>query len=279
MNNLPATTLMAIGGAMDLDGPGAALRELFRLGGGEHGRFVILPTASGLVNAGAGAREALVKLGAQHIPQILPVRSRLQALDPALLPAVEQATAIFFAGGDQLRITSFIGGAPLETALLAAHARGCLISGSSAGTAVLSQVMLAYGKSGPSPRAGMAQFAPGLGFTRRVIFDQHFRQRDRLGRLIYAVTNHPGLLGVGVDEDTAAVIETFPDGRERLRVIGRHAVTIVDGRPASAVMVADLEAGQPVAVAGLHVHVLTQGCEFDLLERCATLFEKPLELE
>ena len=104
-----------------------------------------------------------------------------------------------------MRITSIIGGTEFEQELLYAYRRGAVICGTSAGTAVMSKVMLAYGRGGATPRKGIARFSPGLGFTDKIIFDQHFRQRDRLGRLTYAISMHPGSLGVGVDENTCAI--------------------------------------------------------------------------
>jgi cyanophycinase len=137
--------------------------------------------------------------------------------------------------------------------------------------------MLAYGKNGATPRQSSAQFVPGLGFTNRIIFDQHFRQRDRLGRLLYAVANHPGKLGVGVDENTAAVIEADgPTQTEVLTVIGQNAVTIVDGRAIEATDVSELKPRQPVAVSGVRLHVLTHGCTFHLPEYRAHIPEKTL---
>jgi cyanophycinase len=268
------TTLIAIGGAMDLATPGVAAREFYELAGGPQARVVILPTASELPDAGVEMQQALLHLGMQQAPIILPIRTRQDAMT-ADCSLIETATAVFFAGGAQLRYTAAFGGTAIEQALLAAHARGALMGGSSAGAAVLSHLMIAVGRGGSSPRLGQAQFSRGLGFTDRAIFDQHFRQRDRLGRLIYAVCQHPGLIGVGVDEDTAAVLTE--DGPEaHLRVVGRNAVTIVDGRQITASDVAEREMGQPVAVAGLVVHVLTNGGEFDLATGKAVISARSL---
>jgi cyanophycinase len=172
-----------------------------------------------------------------------------------------------------MRLSSIIGGTKLESELHTAYQRGAIIGGTSAGTAILSKVMLAYGHSGATPRERIAQFSQGFGFTDKIIFDQHFRQRDRLGRLAYAVATHPGLLGVGVDENTAAIVEND----SKISVIGKHAVTIVDGKNITASTVAEVTSSRPIAISGLQVHVLTPGCTFDMRKR--TAYIPPLVLE
>jgi len=148
-----------------------------------------------------------------------------------------------------------------------------VVGGTSAGASILSRTMVAYGKGGASPRERILQMSAGLGFTDKFIFDQHFRQRDRLGRLIYAVASHPGIVGVGVDEDTAAVIEND----SRISVYGSGAVTIVDGNNITASNIAEVTASRPIAVSGLTVHVLTPGCTYDMKKRKAHI--PPLVLE
>ncbi|MBN1179903.1 MAG: cyanophycinase [Anaerolineae bacterium] len=265
-----APVLIAIGGAVDL-APPTPLQAFLEHAGGAEGRVVILPTASSLDDAGQAYVAAFEALGLAQPARVLNVRRRDAAHDPATVEAIRQATGIFFTGGNQVRITATLGGTPVEAALHAAYRRGAVIGGTSAGAAVLSRVMLAYGEDGPTPHQGMAQFVPGLGFTDRLIIDQHFRQRDRLGRLIYAVANNPGLLGVGIDENTAAVIDDAA-----LTVLGAHAVTIVDGRELQHTDVADAPAGAPVAVSGVRLHVLTAGCHFDLVRRQAQIAEREL---
>ena len=158
-------------------------------------------------------------------------------------------------------------GLGLEAAILDAYHRGAVIAGTSAGAAVMPKVMIAYGKSGPTPRERIAQFAPGLGLTDKIVFDQHFRQKDRLGRLLYLIASHPGLLGVGIDENTAAVVED----EIFITVTGSGAVTIVDGRDMEATNVAEIEHGGAVAVSNIRIHVLTRGCSFDVSSRKASI--------
>ena len=166
-----------------------------------------------------------------------------------------------------MRLPVLIGGTLLEAAILDAYRRGVIIAGTSAGAAVMPKVMIAYGKGGPTPREGIAQFAPGLGLTDKIVFDQHFRQKDRLGRLLYLVASHPGLLGVGIDENTAAIVED----ESFVTVSGSGAVTIVDGSEIESTNVAEVENGGAVAVSNIRIHILTSGCSFDANTRKANI--------
>ena len=265
-------TLIAIGGAMDLEDP-VIFKEFLRRAGGEKARIVVLPQASGLKDTGDEYVQKFMDLGVKRSPISLEFRSRVDADLPQHIKAVHNASGIFIAGGTQMRLSSIIGGTKLESELHKAYQRGCIISGTSAGTAILSKVMLAYGKSGATPRERIAQFTQGFGFTDKIVFDQHFRQRDRLGRLAYAIAAHPGLLGVGVDENTAAIVEND----SKISVIGKGAVTIVDGKNITASDVAEVTASRPIAISGLQVHVLTQGCTFNIKKH--TAYIPPLTLE
>ena len=166
-----------------------------------------------------------------------------------------------------MRLPAVIGGTPLEAAILDAYQRGVIIGGTSAGAAVMPKVMIAYGKRGATPREGMAQFAPGLGLTDRIVFDQHFRQRDRLGRLLYLIAAHPGLLGIGIDENTAAIVED----ESFVTVSGAGAVTIVDGSGMESTNVAEIQKRGAVAVSNVRIHILTGGCSFDIGTRKAMI--------
>lgn len=267
------THLMAIGGAINLQQP-RILQEFYRCAGAENARIVILPTASARPDAGQEYAQLFSQFGLRNPARNLDVRSRQDALTPKINDSLQDATGIFITGGNQGRITAAIGGTPLEAALHAAAQRGAWIAGTSAGAAVLSAIMLAYGKSGPTPRVGMAQFTPGLGFCPNIIFDQHFRQRDRIGRLLYAVAAHPGLLGVGVDENTAAIV----DG-DALHAYGSGALTVVDGCDITATNIADLPPAAPVALAGARVHILTEGCRFLIGARTSYIPPKILRVD
>jgi cyanophycinase len=257
---------MAIGGAVDFEEP-VIFQEFIKRADGEKAHIVILPQASSLAKTGQEYSRTFQKLGLKNKPVSLEFHTRQEADRKSHLEVLHRATGIFIAGGTQMRLTSLLGGTKFEEELLAAYKGGTVIAGTSAGTAVQSRVMIAYGRGGATPRERSAQFSTGFGFTDKIIFDQHFRQRDRLGRLLYAISMHPGALGVGVDENTAAIVE---DDR-RIVICGRNAVTIVDGKNMKATNVAEITNSRPVAVSGLTIHVLTEGCTFDMKSRTAVI--------
>jgi cyanophycinase len=125
--------------------------------------------------------------------------------------------------------------------------------------------MIAFGDEGSSVISGSVRLAPGLGLTNRFIIDQHFRQRDRLGRLITALAYNPFAIGIGLDEDTAAFIG--PD--ETVEVEGSGGVTVVDASDVSYSSIADITEGQPVCMLGLRLHILVAGATFNLHTRLA----------
>jgi cyanophycinase len=257
---MPQTTqtLYAIGGGINWKSP-RILDGFIERAGGTKARIVILPQASSEDDTGEFYRDHFRKLGVKN-PLALEFRLRADADRPAYLSVLRKATGIFIGGGAQMRVTALAGGTQLECELLAAFQRGVIVGGTSAGAAVLSKVMIAYGRRGSTPRERSATLSPGLGFSDRIIFDQHFRERNRIGRLLYAVAMHPGLLGIGIDEDTAAIVEDDAF----VTVAGPGGVTIVDGREMKDTNVGDVIGSRPIAVSGLKVHVLTAGCSFDI---------------
>jgi cyanophycinase len=248
-----------MGGALDEKKEPEVLMGFVRRAGGKKARIVIFPQASARRTTGSEYVEMFKDFGAKQATS-LEFRKHADAGTDEQVRLIRQASGIFFSGGTQMRIAVLIGGTRLETELHAAYRRGCIIGGTSAGASILSNPMIAYGKGGATPREGILQLSAGLGFTDRFIFDQHFRQRDRLGRLIYAVTTNPGVTGIGIDEDTAAIVEND----SRVTVCGSGAVTIVDGHRIGYSDVAEIENGGAVAVSNLAVHVLTRGCQYNL---------------
>ena len=179
---------------------------------------------------------------------------------------LETASGVFFTGGNQLRISTMLGGTPVAKAVRRMNARGVAVGGTSAGAAVLSEHMIASGDEGPTPKVGMASLAPGFGLSNRVIIDQHFRQRDRLGRLLTALAYNPFAVGVGLDEDTAAFIN--PD--RVIEVVGAGAITIVDVSALQHSSVATSDEGKPICMTNVRVHLLTHGATYDLETREAS---------
>jgi cyanophycinase len=125
--------------------------------------------------------------------------------------------------------------------------------------------MIAYGDEGHTPRAGAVTLVPGFGLTNRIMIDQHFRQRDRLGRLLTALAYNPFAVGVGLDEDTAA----FIDHARKLTVVGTGAITIVDASELTHSSIAEAKEGHPVSMTNVRLHVLIAGGTFDLETRRA----------
>lgn len=258
--------VMAIGGAEDKVREKIILRRFVAEAGGADARIVVLATASEMPETGERYSELFYGLDAGRV-EVLRIRSREDALDagPDAFDVLEDASGFFMTGGSQLRISSALGGTPLAALLLRRHAGGMVVAGTSAGAAVLSRHMISMGESGGTPRRRLVQMAQGLGFAPDLLVDQHFRRRDRMGRLVTALSYNPEPLGVGVDEDTAAMVNA--DGV--LTVLGAGAVTIVD---ASGLRFTDSHAvhrGQPVAMLGLKVDFLTTGCRYDTRRRVA----------
>jgi cyanophycinase len=261
--------IVPVGGAEDKEGDADILRRFVEVSGGERSRVAIIPTASSLADTGSRYEKLFKKFGADEA-RSLPFTTREEATRDEWLKWLETATGIFLTGGNQLRISTILGGTPVAKMIRKLNARGVAVGGTSAGAAILSEHMIASGSEGATPRAGAAVLAPGFGMTNRVIIDQHFRQRDRLGRLLTALAYNPFAVGIGLDEDTAAFID--PD--DVIRVTGTGAITIVDVGELTHSSLASADPGKPVCLTNIKVHILTQGGSFDLKSRQAFAPEK-----
>ncbi len=256
--------LMAIGGAEDKVRERVILRRFLEASGGPDANVVVLATASEIPETGERYADLFERMHAQTV-EVLCIRTRQDALEtaPKVYDLLENATGFFVTGGSQLRISSAFGGTALAATLRRRHAEGMVVAGTSAGAAVLSRHMISMGESGGTPRRRLVQMAQGLGFAPDLVIDQHFRRRDRMGRLITALSYNPEPLGVGIDEDTAAII----DGDGVMTVLGSGAVMMID---ASALRFTDshnVRRGQPIAMLGLKVDFLTSGCRYDVKRR------------
>lgn len=257
-----AGIVMPIGGAEDKIGRMTVLREVVRLAGGTAARMVVISTASSLGDEITHAYlQLFASLGVTDVVGIRP-ESRAQSAAADLVATVDRATAVFMTGGNQVKLATLVVGTPLGQAILAAHRRGALIAGTSAGASILSAHMVSFGSGGATPKFRIGQVSQGLGLLNDVIVDQHFTQRNRFGRLLALIASNPAQLGVGVDEDTAAIIR--PSGL--MEVKGRGVVTVVDG---SDVLTTSYTATgtQPLMMSGVRLHTLPRGVIFDLLSR------------
>lgn len=250
--------LMPIGGAEDKRAQCLILRRFTALSGGSSARIVVLPAASAYAReTGSNYCTLFTELGAAQV-ECLHIDNRTQANDPARAAVLKQATGIFLTGGDQLKLVALIGATRMEDGLLQRSAEGVPVAGTSAGASAMSQQMIAFGRSGSQPRQRMVQLAAGLGLTKNLIIDQHFTQRDRLGRLTTAVALNPRLLGIGIDEDTACLIT--PDGC--IEVLGSGAVTVVDGQGLIYSDIYMAKGHSPFTVGGVNVSILEHGMSY-----------------
>ena len=257
--------IVPVGGNEDKTGDVGILRRFLDVSGGDEARISVIPTASSQHDTGSRYERLFTRHGARRV-DILPYSERKDAEREDWLRLLEKATGIFLTGGNQLRISTILGGTQVAKSIRRRNARGVAVGGTSAGAAILSEHMIAFGEEGPTPRAGAATLAPGFGLTNRIIIDQHFRQRDRLGRLLAALAYNPFAVGVGLDEDTAAFID--PD--DTLHVTGAGAITIVDAGSLGYSSMAHAKAGAPVCVTDVRIHILTAGATFNLHTRTPT---------
>lgn len=261
----PRGALIAIGGAEDKVGDRAVLRDVIDRAGGKKAKIAVFPTASSIPQELSATYEAIFSSMGAEVRTVW-LEERADAEDPANLALLEGVTAIFFTGGSQGRIVTLLGGTPMATAIRRAHRSGVIVAGTSAGASVICDHMIAQGKRGYAPRRNSVTLAPGLGLTKRLVIDQHFAQRHRIGRLFAAVALNPFLIGVGIDEDTGFVIEA----NNHATVVGRGTVTIIDGAKILHTDIHETPDAHPAALLGLSVHVLTPGCGFDIDARLPT---------
>ncbi len=269
-----AGPVMVIGGAEDKLKDKVILNRFAKFAGGKNGHVVVISTASALGDeATALYRELFLGLGIGTVEGFRP-EERSAADDPESARLLAEATGVFLTGGNQSRLTQVIAGTRLGDALANARDRGAVIAGTSAGASATASHMVAYGQAGTTPKNRMAQLAAGLGLLPGLIIDQHFEQRGRNGRLLALVAQSPSLLGIGVDEDTCAIVHAD----QTMQVIGRGAVTIVDGRHIRT----DAYRGKgykPLMVSGAILHSLPSGYWFDLRSRELLAGEHALERE
>ncbi len=254
--------LMIIGGAEDKDGNSTILKQAPQMLS-ENDVLTVLTTATeNPKEAGAKYRRAFERLGVKKI-QILNINTRDDADDDSYCEKLRFARCIFITGGDQLRLTSILGGTRACLELRSVYRSGGIVMGTSAGASVMSSTMVVEGNDNEPARKCTLKMAPGLGLIDGVIIDQHFDQRGRFGRLLCGVAENPGVLGIGIDEDTC--VKVHPD--MHFEVIGSNAVTIIDGKTIQSSNVSELKQNEILAITGVTVHVLPQGYGFDLRNR------------
>jgi len=227
----------------------------------ESGKLVIATLASSIADeVWEQYRQIFTQLGVKHIKH-LKIEQRDESTDGHCLKILADANAVFFTGGDQVRITTRLGGMQASIRIEEIFREGGIIAGTSAGAAAMSETMLSSGRGEDAYRPDAALFlAPGLGLAKNMIIDQHFSERGRIRRLLRAVAQNPRLLGVGIDEDTAIVVE----GEESFEVVGSGSVYIIDGRSLTHTDLSETSSEHTMSVFGVSLHVLSQGDAFDL---------------
>jgi len=254
-------SLLIIGGREDKEDERMILRALAKRVGS--GKLVVVTVATNHPKEVGDQYDAVFRrLGVKHVHK-LHVDEREEAKSERIVRVLDDAKGVFFTGGDQLKITSQLGDTPIYERVREIFESGGIIAGTSAGASVMSETMLVSGGKDGSARIGrLVQMAPGFGLIRDMIIDQHFAERGRVSRLLGAVVQNPRSLGIGIDEDTAILVE-----QGRLRVLGTGAVTVIDGRRVSYSNLTEAGSDRTLSAHDVTLHLLSAGDSFDLRDR------------
>lgn len=253
--------LIIIGGAEDKTGEMTILKRFVSMISESNSKLMILTTATQEPElVGDEYRGVFKSLGVNNI-DVLNINTRDDANNDDYVNRLKQSKGIFFTGGDQLRITSIIGGTKSYQALSEGYINGSIISGTSAGASAMSNIMIIEGDDNKPARKCTLKVAQGLNFLSNVIIDQHFAQRGRIGRLLCGVAENPDVLGIGIDEDTAIIV--YPDSH--FEVIGTNSVTVIDGKTIKSSNVSELQPDEILSITNVTLHILPKGYGFDLI--------------
>jgi cyanophycinase len=256
--------IIPIGGAEEKLHHPEILDRFIDVCGGKSAHIAIIPTASRLEDTGRNYEKLFDKLGIAHV-KVLEILTREDCHRGEFTAYIEKADGVFMTGGNQLRLSTTLGGTPVAQTIRRRNAAGMHVAGTSAGAAFMPEHMIAGGDEGSTPSPAMVTLAPGLGLTNKFIIDQHFRQRDRLGRLLTALAYNPFAVGIGLDEDTAAFIRPGND----LEVVGSGGITIIDPTNLSYSSMDRARRGDPVSLTDVKLHILIAGGRFEIDSRRA----------
>lgn len=254
--------LIIIGGAEDKNGDSEILRQAKQMMDDSDWLTVLTTATEKPQEVGKDYAKVFERLGIKKI-NVLNINTRDDAENERNCEIIKKSRCLFMTGGDQLRITSILGGTRAGREIIELYKNGGIIMGTSAGASVMSSTMIVQGNDNEPARKCTLKMAPGLGLFDGAIIDQHFDQRGRFGRLLCGVCENPDVLGIGIDENTA--IKLFPDNH--FEIIGSNAVTIIDGKTIKSSNVSELKPDEILAITGVTVHVLPKGYGFDLNER------------
>jgi len=254
--------IIPIGGAEEKFHNPEILDRFIDICGGKEARIGIIPTASELEDTGRNYEKLFRQIGVKHA-MVLPFESREDCDNEEYLEYIEKSDGVFLTGGNQLRLSTTLGGTATAQLIRRRNAAGMHVAGTSAGAAFVPEHMIAGGLEGSTPTPDMVTMAPGLGLTNKFIIDQHFRERDRLGRLLTALAYNPFAVGMGLDEDTGAFIS--PD--DSVEVVGSGGITIIDPSELSYSSMHKARRGEPVSLIGVRLHILVAGGRFKTASR------------
>jgi cyanophycinase len=255
----PKGRLLIIGGHEDKKHEKIILRRFVQLVG--RGKIVVATIATSEPRQSWNEYERVFRgLGAAHVHHLaVEERAEADALPP--MKVLEDAAGVFFTGGDQLKITSVIGDTPVFSRIHEILLEGGVIAGTSAGASVMTETMLVGGGAEHSHRIeDNLRLAPGLGFAKDMVVDQHFAERGRINRLLAVIAQNPRIIAIGIDENTA--VELRPN--RAFRVIGEGGVTVLDGRGITYTNVAEATDNGTLTLFGVKLHLLSQGDRFDV---------------
>lgn len=256
--------LLVIGGAEDKYNERRILKKFLELAGGERAEVLIVPVASDFPEFAADVyTQAFRNLGVAN-PRVLRATSRQDVVHADVGKLLDGVTGVFMTGGDQMRLVSVLGGTKLAERLRKmVRESDVVLAGTSAGAAAMSTSMIVRGEPSSHPHKNAVKLSPGLGFLKNIIIDQHFTERGRISRLITAVSYNPYNLGIGIDENTAIIL----NGNGSLEVFGQGSTTIVDGSQITFNEIAEVADNASFSLCGVQFHVLRDGLVYNYLDR------------
>lgn len=261
------STLVIIGGGEDKQADQRILKEIVKLSGEQQAKIGIIATATNQPEeVGLEYENIFYDLGAKRVYTI-PIVDRNRSNIKTHLDDILDYDCLFFTGGDQLRISSIIGGTYFHTLIHEFYSQGKVLAGTSAGASMMSEIMIVEGYDEEAPMKVTINLAPGMGLIENVIIDQHFNQRGRIGRLLAGVAQNPNILGIGIDEDTAIIVE---DGK-KFSVLGNGVVTLVDGRNIEYTNISEQFPNEPLALTNVTIHILPEYFGYDLIHKKAII--------
>ncbi len=256
--------LLVIGGAEDKYNERRILKKFLELAGGTSAEVLIVPVASDYPEFAADVyTQAFRNLGVAN-PRVLRATSRQDVVNADVEKLLDGVTGIIMTGGDQMRLVSLLGGTKLaEKIRKMVRETEVVLAGTSAGAAAMSTSMIVRGEPSSHPHKNAVRLSPGLGFLKNIIIDQHFSERGRISRLITAVSFNPYNLGIGIDENTAIIL----DGQGKLEVYGAGSTTIVDGSQITFNEIAEVADNESFSVCGIQFHVMREGLIYNYIDR------------